>query len=533
MQKNAYFQLQMRENGIFLILFPAKEGGTALNITEVMAYLEKYQYTRYDIKQLDAALKSPKEPVAVRVADFRGDSVDEQLDIDVSVDRVTATGRFYPASNNGRKLTLESAVESLKKAGLKEETINRASIESFLKEPLYCHTYEIAKGKAPGKGKEAWIEYFFSTDHNLRPKHNEDGSVDYKNLDTVSHVEAGQLLARLHKEEQGTLGMDIYGNPIKAPFMKPKHLLYANNITLSEDETEIFSDVTGHATLVKDKVFVSDVYDVPADVDNSTGNINYDGNLHIKGNIKSGFQVFAKGDIIVEGVIEAAEVKAGGQIIVKRGIHGMAKGVVESDTNIITKFIENATVKAGGYIETDLIMHSQVSANDSIRVDGKKGFITGGVIRARNLVEAQTIGSDMGAATEIEVGMAPEEKERMIAVSKSVQAKQEEMDRIKPILATFSAQLSKGAKLPADKIAYVQKLAAGFKKLQGEIAVDQEELEALKEKQKEGNAAKVVVKRDVYPGVSIAISDTKIFVKKQRSCCKFVKNKGDITAQNL
>lgn len=83
--------------------------------------------------------------------------------------------------------------------------------------------------------------------------------------------------------------------------------------------------MTGHASLVGGKVFVSDVYEVPADVDNSTGNIEYSGSVTVRGNVKGGFRISAKGDIVVEGIVEDAELYAGGQIIVKRGIHGMEK----------------------------------------------------------------------------------------------------------------------------------------------------------------------------------------------------------------
>ena len=43
---------------------------------------------------------------------------------------------------------------------------------------------------------------------------NEDGSVDYKELNTISHIQAGQLLARLHKEDPGQSGRNVFGEEI-------------------------------------------------------------------------------------------------------------------------------------------------------------------------------------------------------------------------------------------------------------------------------------------------------------------------------
>lgn len=530
MQKNGYFQLQMREDGIFVQIFPQKEGGNPLNITEVVAYLDKFKYNQYDLKELNSAIVGTG--AVVRVADYKGDSVDEEMDVEVSLDKMLVSVRFYPPSNNGRKLTLESMVSTLQKMNI-TAPVDKAVLEAFLSDKEYCKIFQVAKGIPPVQGHNARIEYFFNTNPDLKPKRNEDGSVDYKDLNTISHVKAGDRLALLHKEDPGKPGTDVFGGPIKPNPVKPMKLSFANNITLSEDGTEIFSDVTGHVSLVQGKVFVSDVYDVPADVDNSTGNIEYEGNVHVKGNVKGGFSVTAKGDIIVEGVVEDATLNAGGQIIVMRGIHGMAKGVLVAKGNIITKFIENATVKAGGYVETELIMHSNVSAATNVVVNGKKGFVTGGVIRAGNLVEAQTIGSSMGAATEIEVGMPPEAKERMMELSKSLEKKTKDEEQIKPILVTMTTKIAKGEKLSADKMKYVKTLAENYKALQVQMEAEKKELEVLKEKLAQGNKARVVVHKDIFPGSSVMISDVKVFIKAQRSFCQFVKSKGEVDSQNL
>ena len=130
------------------------------------------------------------------------------------------------------------------------------------------------------------------------------------------------------------------------------------------------------------KVFVSDVYEVPADVDNSTGNIEYEGSVLIHGNVKTGFEVHASGDIIVEGVVEGAVLSSDNQIIVKHGIHGMYKCDLRAGTNLMAKYIESATVRAGGYVEAEIILNSDVSVNGAVRARGRKGLINGGTVHA-------------------------------------------------------------------------------------------------------------------------------------------------------
>lgn len=291
--------------------------------------------------------------------------------------------------------------------------------------------------------------------------------------------------------------------------------------------------MTGHASLVEGKVFVSDVYEVPADVDTSTGNINYDGNVTIKGNVKSGFSVVAEGDVVIDGVVEDARVQAGGQIIVKRGIHGMAKGILHAKGNILCKFIENATVWSGGYIETDSILYSRVSAATEIRVQGKKGFITGGVIQAGRLISAQTIGSEMGSNTSIEVGVDPEKKARFIEVQQIIQQGNKAIAQIKPVLMTYNEKLARGDTLKDETIQYVQQLSNALHAKQRELEQVQAEYEQLHALLLQSSSAKIKVSRTIYAGVTVCISEQSMTLKGNRDHCQLIKNQGEIVISTM
>ena len=51
---------------------------------------------------------------------------------------------------------------------------------------------------------------------------------------------------------------------------------------------------------------------------------------------------------------------------------------------------ENAKITAGGYIRSDAIINSEVSAGTDIEVNGKKGNITGGGAIAGGIIAAKT-----------------------------------------------------------------------------------------------------------------------------------------------
>lgn len=530
-QRNAYFRIHVKEEGTFLQIIPAQPGGKALEIAEVTAYLERCGCKEFNLKELNQAIMIPHE-TEVYVGNIYPLQVNEEMTIRISLDKMNAYCRFYPNSEGGTQVTVKEILSDLAMKGI-TNGIRQEEILHFMNDKEYCTDYVFAMGKMPVHGKDAKIEYFFNTNLNLKPKYNEDGSVDYRELNVISHVNAGDLLARVIKEDPGRPGSDIYGKDVLPRTVKKMKLEYGNNIRLSEDGTEIYSEVTGHASLVNDKVFVSDVYEVPADVDNSTGNINYPGNVTIKGNVKGGFSVIAKGDVIVEGVVENALIQAGGQIIVKRGIHGMTKGILRAEGNIMCKFIENATVISGGYVETDSILHSRVSAATEIHVKGKNGFITGGVIQAGNLVEAQTIGSDMGASTRIEVGVEPEKKARFMELQKFIQQENKAISQIRPILMNYSEKLANGETLTKEIIQYIEQLTQAMKAKQEEVEAVQDEYAQLHTILLHNNNARVQVSKTIYTGVTICISEVSLVMKENRDHCQLAKNQGEIIISTL
>ena len=314
--KNGYFKLDVGDMGVVLHIFPPEAGGKPLEAKEVLEYLERRGYGSFDRGELNRGLAAKEGDQRLYVGEWNGYEENESIEVNVSMDKMLAFCRFYPPSGKGKMLSEEAILDELMSRKI-QVGIQKEEIQKFLKERQYCSNYVLAKGIPPVNGKDAKVEYFFNTNLNLRPKKNPDGTVNYHELNTISHVEEGQLLARLHPAVPGKPGKDVFGGEINGRQEKTLKLEFGNNITLSEDQTEIYSNVTGHASLVNRKVFVANVFEVPADVDNTTGDVVYDGNVNIKGNVKSGFSVRAKGDIVIDGVVEAAFLFAGGQIIVK------------------------------------------------------------------------------------------------------------------------------------------------------------------------------------------------------------------------
>ena len=196
--RNGYFKLDMRDAGVFLVVYSPTGSGKPVDVKEVMAYLDEKNFSKYDLKEVNRIVNTTQESEEVYIGEWNGIYENEMMEVTVSSDKMLAFCRFYAPSNGGKLMTVEDIISDLRLqkivVGIQGEEIKR-----FLEERQYCTNYILAKGIPPVNGTDAKIEYFFNTNPNLKPKKNEDGTVDYHELNTISRVEKGQMLAKLHE----------------------------------------------------------------------------------------------------------------------------------------------------------------------------------------------------------------------------------------------------------------------------------------------------------------------------------------------
>ena len=266
----------------------------------------------------------------------------------------------------------------------------------------------------------------------------------------------------------------------------------------------------------------------PVDGPTSAGDINYDGNVSIKGSVTSGYTVRAKGDVSVDGVVEAANIYAGGQIILKRGVQGSGKGTLEAGTNVIAKFIESAIVKCGGFLQTDAILHSNVSARGEVIVSGKKGFITGGEIHSGSAITAKTAGNSMGTKTTLEVGIDPARVEEFRALEVSIPEMTEELEKTSRFVMNYAMRIKNGEVFEPKVMNNIRESAKRKEFLEQKLEKDMARYMSLSEEIEEDAGGNVVIQGTIYPGCRIIISNVMYFVKSEVSHSKFVREGADI-----
>ncbi len=527
---NAYFQLEMTPEATSLIIYKETNGGNPININEVADYLTK-KGIPFDIADLNKKIQQTPDKGKIVLDNQKRYPEREMISVKISLDKMEAVARFYPPSVGGNLLSREDIISDLNSANV-TYGIDVDAIEKFVNNRVYCEDFVLAKGKPVRHGTDAEIIYYFNTDLRAKPTLNEDGSVDFFNLNTVNHIKKGDLLAKLIKEDPGESGLDVTSGFVKPRDVKKLMLKFGRNVSLNDDHTLAYSDVSGHVMLVEGKIFVSNVFEVE-NVDASTGDITYEGSVKINGNVNSNFTVKATGNIEIAGVVEGAVVHADGNITIARGINGMGKGEVSAGGNVIAKYVENAKVTAGGYVQAEAIMHSTVSARTEVIVDGRKGNIAGSFVSARDTISARNLGSQMGSDTVVQLGIDPQMKQRMDFLTSELDKISKNLSQILPVIDAFKQKLAKGVKLPPDTLKNVKDMsetASKLLKLREDYAC---ELDDIKDSLLNETPSQVIVRDVCFAGTRICFGDIQMTVKSDTKFCRFYRDRADIKMTSL
>lgn len=460
----------------------------------------------------------------------------DNFNVEIAEDNMEAYIIFYANPAPAEEEKSEIDVEDLK-AELKKQKVIYGIDEELLvelaKDRVYNKKYIVATGLPRLNPVPGRIEYEFNIAKDYKPEVDGEGNVDFHKLSVISRVQEGDLLATLYQTTEGQNGYDVTGKELIPARGKMLRLLFGKNTRLSEDKLKLYADTAGMVKMVGDKITVSDVYEVHTNVGTSTGDIEFDGSILIEGNVITGFKVKAKNDIEVIGVVEGAELEAGGNIVLRSGVQGMGRSVIRAKGDIVTKFIEQATVYCDGNIRSEAILHSEVSCKGEIVVDGKKGMISGGKIRAREGVTSKILGSHMGTSTLIDVGVDPVLYDEYNQVKKDFARLTEELNKLEQVVNLLNKKKSFDGELDAKKAEMYKSAIKNKIIVANDLKVAEKRMKELGEILESRNSGSVIVRGNVYSGVRIGIAEVYYFVSEEISFVKFYKAGADVKLASL
>ncbi|MGN0479933.1 MAG: DUF342 domain-containing protein [Lachnospiraceae bacterium] len=264
----------------------------------------------------------------------------------------------------------------------------------------------VAMGSCVKNGDDGWYEKFFESNVPQGPKLLADGRVDYTCIVVANKVNAGENLVKYHPATEGKDGVTVNGAIIRAT--KGKDLPKLTGIGYRYDqknETYIaveagcvqFDEIAGVIT-------VSSIYTIQGDVNRYNGRVKYDGTVLVNGDVTDMAMIEAGGDVIIEGFVGAAVIKAGRNVVLKRGMNAGGQGYITSNGRVMGNFFEGATVSARDGIEGNYFLNCHLETEGKVVTKGGKARILGGEIIAAHAVESAIIGSNGATRLLINVG---------------------------------------------------------------------------------------------------------------------------------
>ncbi|MFC1528896.1 flagellar assembly protein A [Candidatus Latescibacterota bacterium] len=399
-------------------------------------------------------------------------------------------------------------------------------IEKIFKKEKFEQAVLVAQGTRLVDEKDGEIKYYFDTE--TKPQMDDKGNVDYKELNLIQNVQAGDKLAEIIPPEEGVEGCTISGEK-NAPKKGVLPLLPIGKNTQPDPNNPnvLVSEIDGSVELKGKNVEVKNVYIVKKDVDFSTGNINFKGSVVVNGDVISGFKIKAEGDVQVNGVVEDAVIESTGNVLLKMGFVGRGKGQIIAKGDVTVKFCENETIIAEGDIYIgEFVMHSKILTKGNLYVTDKKGLIVGGEIYAVKSIEANVVGNENYTPTKLFVGI---DKVTKVYLDKNF----EQIVDIEKILLKFYRRKLLKRELPEEKKSMVDKL----KQLRSEKEIEKKvlmaEIEDYESKADELKKSLVKIFDVVYPGTSIAIYNERLMVNEAIKYVYYKYTKNEIVAVDL
>lgn len=390
-------------------------------------------YTATDMKRF--RMKLLEEMCREIVSSSRNTYCLDDFLISVSSDEMEAYIEVRAAVD--KSFTREELEQALEQEGVCEGILYD-ELDRILEEKCYNRGILVAKGRPAQKGIDGRYEYFFDQTQSGKPKLCEDGSVDYQSIQWFVMVEEGDRLAYYHPATEGTAGVTVRGNILRAMRGKEKKILNGRGIRLSLDKRTYVAAIGGKVELdeQRGRLDISRVCIVD-EVTLATGNIDFDGCVYIKGNVGRGTTVKATEDIVIDGAVEASHIRCGGSLLLRQGANGLGGGRIKAGKNVEGKFFEEVKVKAGKDIRANSCLNCDLSAGSNIIISGTKGILAGGMAQAVKGVQSYQIGNRAQIGTVIRLGISEQILKEKNNVEKKIKSVRNELTILGNALVKF------------------------------------------------------------------------------------------------
>jgi hypothetical protein len=356
----------------------------------------------------------------------------------------------------------------------------------------------LVEGLKPVPGEDGVVEW--SEHCRPQPQGQADEVVDHYARTSIISVSAGDLICTVTPPTEGTPGHDIFGQGLAAKKGQRAPMQFGEGIVRESGANRMIAKIGGRVNLLGQRVWITPLLVINSDVDFQAGNVNFDGDVLVCGHVLDLFTVKCTKGIVVQGLIEAAKIEAGGDLVCGGGIAGKEKAELTVGGQVKTRFIDNAIVKARGdiFIQREAV-NSTITTMSHLETPGA---ITACTVDARTGIEAALIGSSAGVRTSLVVGFDRETQRRMARLEREMI---DLVDKTKTDRGKLDTALQRQKALPDSQKGRLMQLLTTVKEDMNKAAELKKEQQSLQDDLKANRNACIKVSRMIREGTTLQI----------------------------
>lgn len=371
--------------------------------------------------------------------------LDAQAMVFIAADKLSAWLLIYPPSGNGDGITGGMIMNALGAAGV-SFGIDQELVDAIPNmEAPYFRMHLIARGKDAVPGKDGAIIDLYPREAHRELPVDDQNRVDFTAMGATQNVEKGAAICHISLPTPGAAGRTVTDKELPTRDGVPAAVPMGRNTALNEDGTSLVATRDGGLEFAGRAFQVNPLLEIDGNVDYSSGSVNFLGDVHIHGDVCSGFTVRAMGNIKVDGVVESCNIEAGGDLMLAKGVQGNNQAVIRAHRDIFAKYLENCIVHARENLHSECIISCDVYCDAGVYVQSGRGAIIGGRIWAGREVDANIVGSKTEVRTTVSLGGLPCENYERELLTKEIDELEkclEETDR-QPASPTKLSRMSK------------------------------------------------------------------------------------------
>ena len=383
----------------------------------------------------------------------------------------------------------------------------REALETFFAEETHesAHEVVIAKGRSPQHGEDGYLLFEPGLDPaaeepETRTDGKADGAVDFYNQSAFTIVMDNQIIGRLVDPTAGVDGFDVTGKVLAARNGRPLELKVDPTILLDR-EHRLVAQASGIIDYHGGRIRILEELDIADNVDFSTGNIDFPGDVSVGKGIKDRFRVKVGKSLVVRELVEAATLTCAVDCTLQRGMAGRGKGTITTGRDLCATFVDNSTLLVG----RDLIVAKEIGACRtyvSRHVTSPTAALVGGEMIVGQRCELAQVGSESGVKTLIALGRHHEIDGLARKLADLLPDALSSANRLRRRRETISTQ---GTNLSAEQAEELTSAQRAASEAESRVSRIRSGLERLWTTHRENTKPELVVSKVLYAGVQVAI----------------------------